>query len=81
MPRERADSPERRDLLFAMTVFSSLASDVASPVAQLLRGPHGAALREPWIQWRDRLQAVAAQSEPWVAAKIRGLVGALGTIR
>jgi hypothetical protein len=70
---EAAWSEERKGLLFALVLVSSLAADSTSAVARLLRGSRRTTFRDLVAEWRGRIENLTPIAAPWVAAKLRGL--------
>lgn len=74
---DNAKEPERRRLLFAATSYSAMAADVASPIVRLLVGPKRTELTGLFDDWRQTTREIARESEPWLAARIRGFLGTI----
>ena len=74
---ERATDKKRRDFLFVLTLFTSICSEIYSPVARLLTGHRRAELNDATNIWTQHLTMLARESAAWVAARIRGLAGAV----
>lgn len=72
---ENAKEAERRELLFSATAFGAMAADVASPIVRLLVGPKRTELTGLFNKWRQTTREIARDSEPWLAARIRGFLG------
>jgi hypothetical protein len=72
-----ATDPERREMLLVATMISSLASDIASPVVRLLSGPHRLENIALIDKWRQTARLIGHNSEPWLAARIRGFLGTI----
>ena len=72
---ENSNEPERRDLLLSATTVSAMAADVASPVVRLLVGPKRTEIASQFDEWRQTTREIARDSEPWLAARIRGFLG------
>jgi hypothetical protein len=76
---ERATDVARREILFAATAWSALASDLADPIARLTVGTQAQELRPLAELLTLEIQRINGQSARWVAGRIRGLVGSLST--
>ncbi|MEZ6061724.1 MAG: hypothetical protein R3C19_15355 [Planctomycetaceae bacterium] len=74
---ERSQESDRRELLLWGTCVSSLAADVCSPVLRLLSGRHRTAFREKITNWGHSARLATRNSEPWLAARIRGFLGTI----
>ena len=74
---EQNKDQERRGFLIIATVMSSMAADIASPVERLLRSDRRDEVDEFLKNWRKSLQQIADESEPWVAARVRGFLGTI----
>lgn len=77
---ENANEPERRDLLLSATTVSAMAADVASPVVRLLVGPMRAEIAGQFDDWRQTTREIACDSEPWLAARVRGFLGTIENV-
>jgi len=73
---ERIEDQERRRLLLIATIMSSMAADIASPVERLIHTKRKEA-NEFLTNWRETVQQIAHESEPWVAARARGFLGTI----
>ncbi len=71
-----ADDDERRDSLFALTVFSSLSSGTKSAIRRVLTGPQRHKFAEDVHHWREQLRAVRGFSE-WMDARLRDVLASL----
>jgi hypothetical protein len=77
---ENAIEPERRELLFFGTVVSAMAADVASPIVRLLVGPKRVDFANSFDHWRQTTRELARDSEPWLAARVRGFLGTVENV-
>ncbi len=77
---ENANEPERRDLLLSATTVSAMAADVASPVVRLLVGPKRTEIAGQFDEWRQTTREIACDSEPWLAARLRGFLGTIENV-
>jgi hypothetical protein len=74
---ERAVNEDRRRFLFAAVLVSALTADIASPVIRLLVGPNREFYKAEMNVWLEQLRAVVDLSEPWLAMRLRGLLGSV----
>lgn len=74
---ENAMEPERRDLLLSATIVSAMAADVVSPVVRLLVGPKQTEIASQFEDWRKTAREIELESEPWLAARVRGFLGTI----
>ncbi len=74
---ENAKEPDRRELLFSATAYSAMAADMASPIVRLLVGPKRTELTVLFDKWRQTTRVIAHDSEPWLAARVRGILGTI----
>jgi hypothetical protein len=74
---ENANEPARRELLLSATAVSAMAADVASPVVRLLVGPQRIEIASQFGEWQRTTREIACDSEPWLAARVRGFLGTI----
>jgi hypothetical protein len=77
---ENSVEPERIELLLSATIYSAMAADIASPVVRLLVGAKQPDIVSQFELWRRIARDIARDSEPWLASRVRGFLGALDTI-
>lgn len=77
---ENANEQDRRELLLFATIVSAMAADIASPVVRLLVGSKQAEIASQFETWRKTTRDVARESEPWLAARVRGFLGTLESV-
>ena len=77
---ENASEQERRELLLFATAVSSMAADIASPVMRLIVGSKHAEIAGQFETWRKTTRDIARESEPWLAARVRGFLGTLESV-
>ncbi len=77
---ENATEPERSDLLLSATTVSAMAADIASPVLRLLAGPKRMEISDFIDNWRQTTREIARNSEPWLAARVRGFFGTVENV-
>jgi hypothetical protein len=70
---DRSASPERKELLFACTVVSSMATESIAAVTRLLRGTNRQEFTDQVAKWRKRIERLTTVAPPWVCGKLRGL--------
>lgn len=74
------DKPERRALLFAMVVLSSLSTDTVSALQRLVTPARHVELSSQIKYWRDRIQEVRTLAHPWIAARLRAVLASLHSV-
>jgi len=77
---ERTDDEERRRHLFLYVLHTSLASDTFSAVRRLLRGENKDRFISLVNEYREQVEAMRSECPPWVAGKLRGLMGDLRVV-
>lgn len=77
---ERSETPERQELLFTTTLFSSLTVDIAGPALRLLNGGKVEKCFEWAKYWRNLFESISGHCEPWLAARIRGFLGTISPV-
>lgn len=77
---ENASEQERRELLLFATAVSSMAADLASPVVRLIVGSKHTEIGSQFETWRKTTRDLARESEPWLAARVRGFLGTLESV-
>jgi hypothetical protein len=71
------DNSERQQLLFGLTVWSSLHFDSVSAVERLVKGRSGPALTAMAIAWRERFLELQPLSPSWIASRFGGILAVL----
>ncbi|WP_397570424.1 hypothetical protein [Schlesneria sp. T3-172] len=74
---EKAAEPDRKELLLAGTFVSTMAADIASPIVRLLAGAQRSEFAGLINNWQQTTREIARGSEPWLAARVRGLLGTI----
>jgi hypothetical protein len=71
------NKPERRALLFAMVVLSSLSTDSVSALQRLLTPGRRVELSSDIKYWRERIEEVRTLAPPWIGARLRAILAGL----
>lgn len=77
---EKAETEERRRLLFLSVVQTSSASDTVSALRRLLRGSQKAKFVVMVKEYRERVESVWPQYPPWVQGRLRALFASLRVV-
>ena len=67
---ELAGDTERKRMLFAYTVVSSIAVDSVSAVERLLTGAHRRDYEDFVKKWRERIERITPLAPAWIAARL-----------
>lgn len=77
---EKATDTERLEFLLFMTAFSAMAGDIASPIVRLLAGQKRGEVAPMISAWCEKTRQIAIDSEPWLAARVRGFLGTIENV-
>jgi hypothetical protein len=77
---EKAESEERRRLLFLYVVHTSLASDTVSAVRRLLRGDQKTKFARFVTEYRESIEGMWAGYPSWVQGRLRSLLANLRAV-
>lgn len=72
--------PDRRRILFALTLLSSFSSDSTSAIERLLKGKHRKDFSEDAKYWKDLIKTFKQHAPHWVQAKLRATTAILNLI-
>ena len=70
--------PDRRRILFALTLLSSISSDSTSAIERLLKGKQRKDFSEDAKYWKDRIKIFKQYGPRWIQAKLRATAAILG---
>ncbi len=71
---EGIDNRDRRELVFAFTVLTSIYTDTCSALQRLFVNTQRRDIQECTENWRERLKCFGKDSPPWIAGKIRAVL-------
>lgn len=74
---ELAGDTERKRMLFAYTVVSSIAVDSVSAVERLLTGAHRRDYEDFVKKWRERIERLTPLAPAWISARLRAMKAVL----
>jgi hypothetical protein len=74
---ENAMEPERRELLFGLTMFASLNAGTTSALARLMHGSLRPEFSTFATRWHEQLKAILRFCTPWAASRIRSILPSL----
>ena len=72
--------PDRRRILFALTLLSSISSDSTSAIERLLKGKQRKDFSEDAKYWKDNIKIYKQHLPRWIQAKLRATTAALNLI-
>jgi hypothetical protein len=72
--------PDRRRILFALTLLSSISSDSTSAIERLLKGKQRKDFSEDAKYWKDNIKIFKQHGPRWIQAKLRATTAALNLI-
>src|SRR5262249_48166705 len=74
---ENAGEPERRRLLFGLTLFASLNAGTTSAIDRLMHGPLRPEFATFASRWHEQLKSLLRGCTPWAASRIRLILPSL----
>jgi hypothetical protein len=77
MAETNAAATEQAQLFFGLTLFASIHSDTVGALERLLHGPERGTFAPFASGWRSSLRSTLPRLIPWVAGRVRGVLGSL----
>jgi hypothetical protein len=74
------NDPDRRKLLFGLTVVACMHTDTSSAIDRLVQGQYRNETKESVEYWRGALENMRLASPEWVSARIRAIMASLHVV-